>query len=686
MSDIAQKYIDAGWSVVRLVKGEKRADASWPTKTYEANEFDANDGVAIKCGEPSGWLVDIDLDCSEAIAAANALLPMTGLVHGRASKPSSHRWFICRDIKTKQFTDINEKGAMLVEIRSTGGITAVPPSINPSGEVLTWETQSAPLLIEPDDLASCVRDVAIATLLARHWPGHGATHVAIGPLAGFLCRAGVVDVVRILATAATIAGSNVRDVTNYAQTTVSKFRKGEKVTGGPTLEEHFDKAVVRKMRSWLQTPDEAAVEEGIERLNQHHFIVACEGQMAVADTSRDDRIQLWPFDEFKKKFSKEFVPGPKRPQPLADVWIKDSRGRRYDQLTFSPPGAPRPAGEGDYNGWRGFAVTPAKGNWGRMRRHIQHVICGNDPCLEAWVLNWCASLLQLPGRHARTALVLKGGQGVGKGVFVEDLLCALFPRLHQIVIHNPDHFYGKHNQHLAGKCLVFLDEATWGGRKNDAAILKGRVTGHQLTIEPKFINSFQLDSMLHIVIASNENWPVGVDPDDRRFCCLDIKNDRAKDPQYFEPLYEELHNGGREAFLHAMLHEWTVNEVMVSQAPETQAKLDLKERSLDSVASWWQNCLLEGQLYGGLDIVKGKLTNDPWPSHVGRGLLYQNYKNNSTRSVDPRVFGKELRKWCPSMQSDRVKKNGPRAYRFPSLEQARLEFEGAIGHRVEWDE
>jgi hypothetical protein len=122
---VAKQYIEEGWSVVPLTPGEKRATTSWIKKNYTEDVFNPGDNIALKCGAPSGGRVDIDLDCAEAIIAAKFIMPQTGHVHGRPSKPDSHYWFICPDIKTTQFTDIGKgpdgKTAMLVEIRSTGG-------------------------------------------------------------------------------------------------------------------------------------------------------------------------------------------------------------------------------------------------------------------------------------------------------------------------------------------------------------------------------------------------------------------------------------------------------------------------------------------------------------------------------------------------------------------------------------
>ena len=40
--------------VVPLVKGEKRASTSWQNRGYTPDDFNESDGIAGKCGEPSG--------------------------------------------------------------------------------------------------------------------------------------------------------------------------------------------------------------------------------------------------------------------------------------------------------------------------------------------------------------------------------------------------------------------------------------------------------------------------------------------------------------------------------------------------------------------------------------------------------------------------------------------------------
>jgi hypothetical protein len=49
--------------------------------------------VCVQLGRQSGGLTDVDLDCPEALALADALLPPTSAIFGRKSKPRSHRLY-----------------------------------------------------------------------------------------------------------------------------------------------------------------------------------------------------------------------------------------------------------------------------------------------------------------------------------------------------------------------------------------------------------------------------------------------------------------------------------------------------------------------------------------------------------------------------------------------------------------
>jgi hypothetical protein len=49
--------------------------------------------IGVILGAASGGLVDMDIDCAEAVEIGGRMLPKTGAVFGRASKRGSHRLY-----------------------------------------------------------------------------------------------------------------------------------------------------------------------------------------------------------------------------------------------------------------------------------------------------------------------------------------------------------------------------------------------------------------------------------------------------------------------------------------------------------------------------------------------------------------------------------------------------------------
>lgn len=171
----ATDYQSRGWQPVPLpARSKAPVLPGWQRLRTSPDQlpalFDGAGGVGLLLGAPSGGLVDVDLDVPEAGALAG-YLPDTDMIHGRTSRPSSHYWYLCSPPpeRTAQFKDPID-GQVLLELRSTGGQTMVPPSVHPSGEQLVWEREGGPAEDCPDVVLHGVGRVAALTLLARHWP------------------------------------------------------------------------------------------------------------------------------------------------------------------------------------------------------------------------------------------------------------------------------------------------------------------------------------------------------------------------------------------------------------------------------------------------------------------------------------------------------------------------------------
>jgi len=273
MRAVALHHIQQGYAPIPVPYQEKVPNLpGWQhlrlTEETVGDYFNGHpQNISLLPGAPSGGLADIDLDAPETLALARSFLPATGMIHGRASTPESHRWYqIDPVLKTKRFEDpiATKQRAMLVEFRTNGAQTVIPPSVHPSGEPVEWVQEDAPLQINGHALMQAVCKLAAAALLARYWPAEGSRHHAALALAGGLLRAGwaQTDVEHFIRAVTSVAGDDeVEDRVRCVQTTAERLAANETATGWTHLKECVDPKVVGKVCEWLEVssaPDVAS--------------------------------------------------------------------------------------------------------------------------------------------------------------------------------------------------------------------------------------------------------------------------------------------------------------------------------------------------------------------------------------------------------------------------------------------
>ncbi|MGH7114255.1 MAG: PriCT-2 domain-containing protein [Stellaceae bacterium] len=180
--DLLAEYRRRGWALVPIPAGQKETyDKGWPARAYVAADFQIGDNVAVMLGPRSGELVDVDLDCPEALALADLYLPKTGAEFGRASKPRSHRLFISPGATFHSFADPTTNSTLL-ELRArgeTGGehLTLLPPSV--AGERREWHGETiAPVGYDARSVRRRCAFLAMACLLSRYVSQYAAEHPA----------------------------------------------------------------------------------------------------------------------------------------------------------------------------------------------------------------------------------------------------------------------------------------------------------------------------------------------------------------------------------------------------------------------------------------------------------------------------------------------------------------------------
>ncbi len=353
------------------------------------------------------------------------------------------------------------------------------------------------------------------------------------------------------------------------------------------------------------------------------------------------------------------------------LWLESPDRRDYKGVVFAP--GERRVTRGYFNLFSGFAVEPVEGDCEPFRQHLSEVICGGDAGHTDYVWRWLAHLVQRPRERPEVALVLVGGQGCGKGCFV-DAVGSLFGR-HYLAIHRLEQLTGRFNAHLREAFLIHANEAVWEGRASDIGALKGIITDPYFTIEHKGVDAIRLPNYRRLIVASNSDQPVAMDMDDRRFFVRRVSDDRVADRAYFRRYFRWLKRGGREALLHALLHA-DLAGFDPRRMPHTAEAFAMKLRGASTVVVWWYESLADGRLYGG---------RESWPALLPTQELFRAYEawceSQHRRILPAQCLGQELARLLDGTDFGRVhrRRDGRRywAYALPPVEAARKAFERA---------
>jgi hypothetical protein len=284
----AARYIERGYAPIPVPAGSKNPDRrGWERERHTLEDvprcWSNGQNIGLLTGEPSGWLVDVDLDVPEAVAIAGQLLSPTR-TSGHEGAPGSHWWYVAEGAETREYRDTNGT-TKLVEFRAGGRQTLVAPSLHPDGPEYAWNTALKVAKIQAAELEHQVNALATATLIARHLPEHrkrggGGRHDYALALAGYMLRYSRLDrktVLDVLLAAWDAKGwpseqdrrEAHRDLEGAVENTVRKLAQGKKVKGGRKLEEMEPGMAARIADYWeWDEQEEGEQEEKEERRNQ----------------------------------------------------------------------------------------------------------------------------------------------------------------------------------------------------------------------------------------------------------------------------------------------------------------------------------------------------------------------------------------------------------------------------------
>jgi len=474
------------------------------------------------------------------------------------------------------------------------------------------------------------------------------------------------------------AASIVSLLTNYPDGIASKFRNRLE----QEVKRSFGKCEASQQAEKRARGDDD--DEDLAEMNAAFAVVKVAGKTRVAELEETPtypgcRIPVFStiadFCAFHAKRNKAIPTADGKGQRevgLSKWWIDHPERRQYDGIVYAPHGAEN----GRLNLWTGYGCERRSGNCGLYLAHLRNNVCAGNEEHAEYLLHWMSEVAQHPERAGEVAVVLRGAEGVGKGVLAKQ-----FGRLfgaHFRHVMQAKHLVGHFNAHLQQCSVLFADEAFFAGDRAHEGILKALITEETLLIEPKGVDTFAVRNSLHLILSSNNDWVIPAGADARRFFVLDVARTHMRDHQYFAAIAEEMDRGGREALLDLLMRR-DLSKFNIRSVPLTPALAKQKAYSRRGV-----DRLVEIMAHDG--ILPCADTSDPSitvTSGEGKGEGFY----PAARTLSPELKHLSSQVIAASLQEDwgcsRWKSGYQRGIKFPPLLELRAAFDKRHG-KQDW--
>ena len=254
----AEYWLEKNVYTVPLRSRSKRPKArDWPHlrlvhSDLEAGVFKPGDNIGALWGEASNHATDIDLDMEESVAVAEQLLPET-FIYGRVGKEYSHYVYRIIGAETKKW-QTQELGT-IVEIRSTGSQSVIPPPRHPEGGRYVTDVDIDFTQLTKLDIERYCDEIAVASVLTHFYPSAGSRHDYVHAMTGALCHEEwpAEKIKRVLSAVLTVIqheDEDLKDRMNTVVNTIEKHEMGDRTKGFTSLEAWISMPTIAATRRW----------------------------------------------------------------------------------------------------------------------------------------------------------------------------------------------------------------------------------------------------------------------------------------------------------------------------------------------------------------------------------------------------------------------------------------------------
>lgn len=249
---------------------------------------------------------------------------------------------------------------------------------------------------------------------------------------------------------------------------------------------------------------------------------------------------------------------------------------------------------------------------------VLHHALGNDQAVTEHFINWLATILQTRGQ-TRTAWLLHGVQGTGKGVLMNNIIRPIFG-FNQTAARRMEEFNEPYNGYMENAFIVFVDEVQTSALRNEKGViakLKNFITEGRIVIRQMYQSGYEVQNYSNWIFASNMPDPISIEAGDRRFNVGGYQAEKLQiTPAEIARIERELQS------FHDFLIKYQIDEQLAGTPLETDARqeiISISEEVMDTVAG----NLLAGNMGFFVDALP---TNDSYKSNMARLNAVEDYK------------------------------------------------------------
>ena len=260
-------------------------------------------------------------------------------------------------------------------------------------------------------------------------------------------------------------------------------------------------------------------------------------------------------------------------------WLEDIERRSFKKTVFVPDITY--SNPDHFNTFMGFDNTKLlEGkDWNNeglniFREHVA-LLCDNIGINIKYFEDWLADLFQNPATNPEICIVINSMKGVGKDLLYKYISAILGSDFTYETEDVENDVFGAYNSILRNKVLLKIDEMSGANGFKYKERLKSSITSKLITIKEKHIKSTTQENFLRWMIFSNNDNPIEVTKDNRRFWV--VKSGHKKEPEYYDKLFKNMKD---KTILHSIYSYYKtrdISKVDLRKFPVTEKMKNMAE-------------------------------------------------------------------------------------------------------------